>query len=370
MTKRLTALGLMSGTSMDGIDVALIETDGKEEVVRGPWRGYAYDDGQRARLAAALEAAVAIQRPGERPSGLDVLERDLTHWHAQAVDSFLADCAVARSRIDLIGFHGQTVLHRPRSRLTVQLGSGALLARLTGIPVTSDFRSNDVSAGGEGAPLAPVYHQALAASVPERPVAFVNIGGVANVTWIGPGGGLLAFDTGPGNAPIDDWVSSHTGEPFDRDGELARRGELAIDTWKALAASPYFDQPAPKSLDRNDFDYRSLDGLSLEDGAATLAHFTATSIARAADWFPERPKTWILCGGGRRNQFLVEKITSLLAPLGEVVQPAEHFGLNGDAIEAEAFAYLAVRSLRKLPLSFPSTTRVPQPMTGGVHYVV
>ena len=252
----------------------------------------------------------------------------------------------------------------------MQLGRGALLARLTGISVTNDFRSSDVAAGGEGAPLAPVYHQALARSVPERPVVFVNIGGVANVTWIGSGGRLLAFDTGPGNAPIDDWVKGHTGAAFDRDGTLARSGEIAVDTWKALAASPYFDHPAPKSLDRNEFDYRCLDGLTPADGAATLVHFTATSIARAADWFPERPRVWIICGGGRRNRFLVEKITGLLAPLGEQVQPAEHFGLNGDAIEAEAFAYLAVRSLLKLPLSFPSTTRVPQPMTGGVHHAV
>jgi anhydro-N-acetylmuramic acid kinase len=360
----------MSGTSLDGIDVAVIETDGQSHVVRGPARSYPYDDGQRSRLVDALAAAVHIHRSSERPAGLDVLERDLTHWHAQAVDSFFSDCSIPRQRVDIIGFHGQTVLHRPRERVTVQLGSGALLARLTGIAVTSDFRSGDIAAGGEGAPLAPVYHQALAASVDDRPVAFVNIGGVANVTWIGPHGGLLAFDTGPGNAPIDDWVRRHTGAPFDRDGALARRGSLAIDAWKSLAASPYFDLPAPKSLDRNSFDYRCIDGLSLEDGAATLVHFTATSLARAADWFPERPKLWIICGGGRRNRFLVEKITGLLAPLGEKVQPAEHFGFNGDAVEAEAFAYLAVRSRLKLPLSFPSTTRVPHPTTGGVYHAV
>ena len=206
MAKRLTALGLMSGTSMDGIDVAMIETDGRDYVLRGPSRCYSYDQEQRIRLAAGLRAAAAIAGPEERPSGLDVLERDLTHWHARAIESFFAECSVGRQKIDVIGFHGQTVLHRPRSRLTVQLGRGALLARLTGISVTNDFRSSDVAAGGEGAPLAPVYHQALARSVPERPVAFVNIGGVANVTWIGSGGRLLAFDTGPGNAPIDDWV--------------------------------------------------------------------------------------------------------------------------------------------------------------------
>ncbi len=359
----------MSGTSMDGIDAALIETDGKAYIRHGPTRSYAYDDSQRMRLAAALDVAATITRIGERPSDLDLLERDLTLWHARALERFVAECSVQRHGIDIIGFHGQTVLHRPQSGLTVQLGSGALLARLTGIPVTNDFRSADVAAGGEGAPLAPVYHQALAASVAERPVVFVNIGGVANVTWIGAQG-LLAFDTGPGNAPIDDWVRRHTGEAFDRDGALARRGGIAIDIWKSLATSPFFDRPAPKSLDRNDFDYRSLDGQTLEDGAATLAHFTATSIARAADWFPERPKVWILCGGGRRNGFLVEKINGLLAPLGEKVQPAEHFGFNGDTIEAEAFAYLAVRSFKKLPLSFPSTTRVPQPMTGGVYHAV
>jgi anhydro-N-acetylmuramic acid kinase len=370
VAKRLTALGLMSGTSMDGIDVALIETDGREHVLRGPSRSFLYDDEQRARLAAALRTAVGIHRASERPSELDVLERDLTHWHAQAVEAFFTDASSSRHKVDIIGFHGQTVLHRPRSGLTVQLGSGALLARLTGVPVVSDFRTKDVAAGGEGAPLAPIYHQALAASVLERPVAFVNIGGVANVTWIGSQDRLLAFDTGPGNAPIDDWVKRHTSEAFDRDGVLARTGEVAIEIWKSLAANPYFDRSPPKSLDRNDFDYRCLEGLKAEDGAATLVHFTATSIARSADWFPERPRVWIICGGGRRNRFLLEKITGLLAPSGEKVQPAEHFGFDGDAIEAEAFAYLAVRSLMKLPLSFPSTTRVPRPMTGGTYYAV
>ncbi len=242
MTKRLTAVGLMSGTSMDGIDAALIETDGKAYIRRGPARSYGYDGSQRARLATALGVAATITRSSERPADLDLLERDLTLWHAQVFEKFVAECSIQRHAIDIIGFHGQTVLHRPQSGLTVQLGSGALLARLTGIPVTNDFRSGDVAAGGEGAPLAPVYHQALAASVSERPVVFVNIGGVANVTWIGAQG-LLAFDTGPGNAPINDWVWQHTGEAFDRDGALARRGRVAIDIWKSLAASPYLRSP-------------------------------------------------------------------------------------------------------------------------------
>lgn len=366
MSKPLTALGLMSGTSLDGIDVALLTTDGGEVVQRGPSCTYPYRADQQALLQDALADARAMTERSERPGCLAVAERELTEWHAAAVDSFCQETRVNPSKIDVIGFHGQSVLHRPELRLTVQLGDGGALARRTGRPVVYDMRAADVAAGGQGAPLVPVYHRALAASLDERPAAFVNIGGVANLTWIGRNGELLAFDTGPGNALLNDWCLRHLDEPLDRDGALAARGMLDARAFTALASSPYFDKPLPKSLDRNAFDVSVLEGLSPENGAATLVHFTATSIARGLGHLPERPQLYIICGGGRRNPALMDEIRGLLEPLGERVMTAEQAGFDGDAMEAEAWAYLAVRSLRGLPLTFPGTTGVAAPLTGGV----
>jgi anhydro-N-acetylmuramic acid kinase len=365
MPKRLTALGLMSGTSMDGIDVALVETDGEDFVRRGPSHTYPYDASQRARLVHALSEAKGLTQRTARPGGLAALEKDLTAWHARALQFFFDDANVERVEIDVVGFHGHTVLHDPHQRLTVQLGDGALLARLSGLSVVSDFRAADVAVGGEGAPFVPVYHRALAAAVPARPLAFVNVGGVANVTFIGRDRELLAFDTGPGNALIDDWVESHTGEPADFDGRYALAGHVDEAVLDRLLNDRYFSSRPPKSLDRQRFSSEVVAGMSLEDGAATLTVFTARAIAAALDHLPESPKAWIVCGGGRHNPALMGALENSLQ---SVVVPAEAQGLNGDSVEAEAFAYLAVRSLRGLPLSFPSTTRVPAPMPGGVHH--
>ena len=362
----MTALGLMSGTSLDGIDVALIETDGEDIVRRGPSRTYVYTENQQAVLRQAIADAREINERDARPHGLAEAERQLTAWHAGAVRAFVQDTGVSLDDIDVIGFHGQTVIHRPEIRLTVQLGDGAALARRLGRPVVYDLRAADVAAGGQGAPLVPVYHRALAAGPAERPVAFVNIGGVANVTWIGADGRLIAFDTGPGNALLNDWCQRHVGEPLDRDGALAAGGVLDRDAFLALAQHPYFERPAPKSLDRNSFDVSCLEGLSAADGAATLSHFTATAIARAPAWMPERPKLWVICGGGRHNPTLMGLLRSLLQPLGDIVMRAEQAGFDGDAMEAEAWAYLAVRSLNRLPITFPGTTGVPEPLSGGV----
>jgi anhydro-N-acetylmuramic acid kinase len=240
-----------------------------------------------------------------------------------------------------------------------------MLAKRLGIPVAFDLRAADVAAGGQGAPLVPVYHQALTATFDERPVAFVNIGGVANMTWIGKDGELIAFDTGPGNALLNDWCERHLGEAMDRDGALAARGVLDGKAYMALAMNRYFERPVPKSLDRNAFDVSCLEGLSPEDGASTLVHFTATSIARGVGHLPARPVLYIICGGGRHNPTLMQVIRGLLEPLGERVKTAEEAGFNGDSMEAEAWAYLAARSKRRLPLTFPGTTGVAKPMTGG-----
>jgi anhydro-N-acetylmuramic acid kinase len=265
--------------------------------------------------------------------------------------------------VGVIGFHGQTVLHAPERRLTVQIGDGAALARHTGLDVVYDLRAADVAAGGQGAPLAPVYHRALAVRLPERPVAVLNIGGVGNVTWIGRDGTPIAFDTGPGNALIDDWIQGRTGRAMDTDGAIAGSGRVDEDALLALLTHDYFGKVPPKSLDRNAFSLDPVRHLSLEDGAATLAAFTATSATQARAHFPEEPKLWVICGGGRRNRTLMSMIASQVE---SAVAPAEAAGFDGDAVEAEAWAYMAVRSLKGLPITFPGTTGVSAPLTGGV----
>ncbi len=363
MGKTMRAIGLMSGTSMDGIDVAAITTDGEQLLVRGPALSVAYAADFRARLAAAVDAARALTDRQARTPPLAAVEGELTEHHARAVQGLLNAHGIAPRDVAVIGFHGHTVLHAPARGLTVQIGDGPRLARLTGIDVVCDMRAADCAAGGEGAPLAPVYHRALAAAVPDRPVAFVNIGGVANVTFIGMGGRLLAFDTGPGNALIDDFVRQRQALAFDADGALAATGRVSEAHLTCYLRDPYFAAPPPKSLDRNAFGLQAIEGLSPADGAATLTALTAASIARAREHFPEPAALWIVAGGGRRNRTLM---TMLAARIEAAVAPAEAVGIDGDALEAEAWAYLAVRSLKGLPLSFPGTTGVAAPLTGGV----
>ncbi|WP_373503323.1 anhydro-N-acetylmuramic acid kinase [Aestuariivirga sp.] len=352
----------MSGTSLDGIDVALLHTDGEDVVKRGPSATYAYRPEQQALLQDALEEAKALTDRTARPGILGDAERALTGWHADAVQKFVKDNGLSDSEIDVIGFHGQTVIHRPEMQLTVQLGDGPALARRLGRPVMWDMRAADVAAGGQGAPLVPVYHRALAASLPERPVAFLNIGGVANVSWIGRNGELIAFDTGPGNALLNDWCLKRIGRPFDEDGRLAATGKIDESALAQLLGNPYFEDRPPKSLDRNSFASLPLGHLSDADGAATLLAFTKFSVMQADDWFPEAPRRWIVCGGGRLNRTLMESFPGRPT----VFQTAEEAGFNGDSMEAEAWAYLAVRCLKGLPITFPGTTGCPEPLSGGL----
>lgn len=351
MDRPLTALGLMSGTSLDGIDAALIRTDGEAVVDTGPAITVPYEASLRNRLRGILG--------GRGP--VAAVARELTVAHARAVEAFLEEAKLPPSRVDVIGFHGHTILHRPRAGRTWQIGDGDLLARLTGIDVIDDFRSSDVAGGGEGAPLAPLYHAALSRGF-EGPLAVLNIGGVANVTWIGARGELVAFDTGPGNALIDDWVGAQAGRAYDEDGALARAGHVDRDVLAVLLDDPYFDRPPPKSLDRDDFDLAPLAGLSSAAGAATLTVFTAAAVALAERHFPAPVRRWLVTGGGRRNPALM---AALDEALGEQVAPAEAVGWDGGALEAQAFAYLAVRALKRLPLTLPATTGVSRPMPGG-----
>jgi len=290
----------------------------------------------------------------------------VTDAHVAAVEAFLDRFSVARERVALAGLHGQTILHRPRAGLTRQLCDGARAAAALGIDVVSDFRSADVAAGGEGAPLAPIYHAAMASGL-ERPLMILNWGGVGNVTYLGAKGEIVAFDTGPANALLDDFLFSRRGLAFDRDGALGQSGRVDEEALRILMSDPYFARRAPKSLDRNHFSAAAacVKGLTDADGAATLGAFTVESTVAALKHVPEAPARWLVGGGGRRNASLMRRLGERL---GVKVEPVEAIGFDGDSIEAQCFAYLALRSRQGLPISFPATTGVPKPMTGGVFW--
>lgn len=358
-------IGLMSGTSLDAVDAALIETDGESHIRALAFADRPYSYAERDLLRAATARALEMPAIGPDPL-ITAAETLLTHAHAEAIAA-LPGAADAT----LIGFHGQTVAHRPPSSghpapFTWQIGDAALLVRLTGRPVVSDFRSGDVAAGGEGAPLAPGFHRALVAGLGiSGPVAVLNIGGVGNITWFEdatrPDAAWGAFDTGPGNGPIDDWVSAHGHGRYDQEGALAAAGK--VDEARIVAALAGAVQAGvPRSLDRADWTMAHAAGLGAADGAATLTALTAETIARAVHSIPFRPALLLVTGGGRRNPVLMEMIAGRAAI---PANPVEQHGLNGDALEAQAFAWLAQRHMRGLPLSWPETTGVPTPATGG-----
>jgi len=360
----LTALGLMSGTSLDGVDVAMIETDGKQVKAFGPSGYRPYTELERRLLLQALAEAIHLREREARPGVLSEAERIVTLAHAEAVASFTAQNRITPQDIDIVGFHGQTVLHRPAEKMTVQIGNAAALAKAIHIPVMHDFRAADVAAGGQGAPLVPVYHRALAQSLGrEGPIVVLNIGGVSNITYI-DGDSLIACDTGPGNALLDDFVYRAIGQSFDQDGRLAAQG--APDAaWIAEAlCDPFFALPPPKSLDRNDFAKYVYRKPSLADGAATLTAFTAAAIAKVIPLLPKVPQNWIVAGGGARNPVMMRMLRDQLQPAS--VESADALGWSTDAIEAQAFGFLAARGLKGLPLSYPATTGVSIPTTGGI----
>ncbi len=358
MTQIYRAIGLMSGTSLDGIDAALIETDGLAEVNPLAFIALPYEKAFQQRLRACFH-----NRKGTADPTVAETEKAMTLLHAKAVRALLEKKNLKAADIDLIGFHGQTIWHNPAARETIQIGNGALLAEQTGIDVINDFRKADVEAGGQGAPLIPLYHRALAKDL-AKPVAIQNIGGVGNVTWIGGESDeeILAFDTGPGNAMLNDWVQRYTGESFDKDGRLAAKGKVDKKHLENFMADPYFAKKGPKSLDRDHFKKYMPEGLSLEDGAATLTMMTVQSIAHGLRQAGEKAQTIYLCGGGAHNATMRDWLGHAT---GAVIGTVQELGWNIDALEAQGFAYLAVRSLLGLPLSLPGTTGVPWPMTGG-----
>jgi anhydro-N-acetylmuramic acid kinase len=363
----MRVLGFMTGTSLDAVDMAVLETDGETISAFGPAGELKLSDDTRDIMLAATKAALAWPRGAPEPAIFAEAARAGAQEHFAAAEEFLEAHDLKWSDLDLIGMHGQTVLHeRPqegRVGRTVQLGDAALLARMAGVPVAFDFRTADVAAGGEGAPLAPIYHLARAkASGLAAPLAVLNVGGVANVTFWSGGDEIAAFDTGPGNGMIDLMVQARGAGRFDDGGKYASVGRVDEGVLAGLLGHPYFRSPPPKSLDRFDFSLEPLETLELEDAAATLVAFMAEAVRLGFQMMGQTPTEVIVTGGGRRNPQIMQ---ALQARLPMPVKTAEDRGWRGDSIEAEAFAYLAARAANGLPISFPKTTGVPRPMTGG-----
>jgi anhydro-N-acetylmuramic acid kinase len=351
-TSPVWAIGLMSGTSLDGVDAALLQTDGERVHAFGHALTVPYPLVFQQKLRALIGGA------GDK----EAIANELTLFHAEAVARLLIEGGVPNDQVALVGFHGQTIFHDPKHGVTEQIGNPWLLFERAGIPVVSDFRSADVAAGGQGAPLVPVFHASLSESM-DKPMLFLNIGGVANITYVGKSGELIACDSGPGNAMLNDWVFNHLGKTHDENGTIAHAGVARMDIVERYLQHPFFAAPAPKSLDRNAFSLEGVQGLDVMTGAATLTRLVAEAVKRSLEQLPSRPAQVLVCGGGRHNPAMMQVLQQVLAPC--VVQPVEAHGLNGDALEAQAFAYLAVRSAKGLPISFPTTTGVPRPMCGG-----
>ncbi len=356
MKKIYSVLGLMSGTSLDGVDVAWIETDGDGVVIPRGFHTVPYTQDVRDSIRAVLGVT-------QRNDNVEKARRALTMAHAQAISEFFDLYHINSSTIDLIGFHGQTITHAPHEGFTWQIGDAQFLADQFSCPVVADFRVSDVKAGGEGAPLLPLYHHArMRVAAISEPVAVVNIGGVSNITFL-HGDDIAAFDCGPGNALMDDEMFKRRQKTHDADGALARTGTADFSMIASWLAHPYFKKSFPKSLDRNAWDVSLLQDFSDENALATLTHFTAQTIARGCHLCPTQPTRLFVTGGGRHNHYVMELIEKYTHARTEKV---ESLGWNGDALEAEGFAYLAVRSVLNLPLSLPTTTGVKHPQTGGV----
>lgn len=348
-------VGTISGTSADGIDLASIETDGQRVTKFGPATTTSYrPETRRSVLDAAAKKGTDREQWPE-------IARAVTDGHAAAIQRFLNDNKLSP---DTVVFHGQTVWHDPKAGETIQLGDPQSLADALDLPVIGDVRLADMAAGGEGAPLVPVYHQALCKTLlgeRREPLCFLNIGGVSNLTYI-EGEDLLAFDIGPGNALLDDWINRHGAGEYDAGGEISKKGTVDEKRLARALNHPFLSEPGPKSLDRYSFSGEFADGLGLEDGAATLLAFTAEAIAKAETLLPQPAKLWLVCGGGRHNPVLMSALSDLLS--GEVVSSDDHH-INGDALEAQAMAFLGARLKADLPTTFPGTTGVSRPTIGG-----
>ena len=353
-TKAITAVGLMSGTSADGVDAAMLRTDGESQIEVIGGLTIPFEGDLRGRLLEASQHDVPI-------SDLLRLERDMTEAHAQAVKALFAAHPAEAEAAEVIGFHGHTVRHLPDEALTHQLGNPWQLAHATGKRVVTDFRRNDIAAGGQGAPLASMFHRALFAG-DDLPVAVLNLGGVANVTWLGEGGALIAGDTGPGCGLLDEWTQEMAGLPHDKDGKLASAGQVNEAIVAAALSAPFFSRPLPKAADRFDFDHVDVSPLSVEDGAATLCAITVRAVAQAVARLPQKPGVLWVTGGGVKHPVIMR----MLSEQFDQVSPVDERDLSSETLEAECFAWLAVRRLRELPITVPETTGCKEALCGGV----
>ncbi len=348
------ALGLMSGTSGDGADAALIETDGENVIKLFGGLTLPYDEDLRSRVLEASQYDVPIIE-------LVRLERDITLHHADAIAELLKQLPREAEGTSLIGFHGHTIRHNANEQLTLQIGNPWLLAEKTGMRVVSDFRRHDMALGGTGGPLAPMFHWALFPNAP-RPTAIINLGGVANVTWLGENGEIIAGDTGPGCGLLDEWIQEMAGLPHDKDGRIAEKGRVNLDIVKAALDTPFFAKPLPRSADRYEFDHVDVSGLSVEDGAATLCAVTVQAIVQAVSRMPKQPASVWMTGGGVHHPVIMRMMSENFVK----VKSVRDMNLSPDTLEAECFAWLAVRHTLGLPLSMPETTGCREPATGGV----
>lgn len=366
--QEFTAIGLMTGTALDGnVDAALLKSDGERIFELGRFVFSPYCDEDRAILADTVKAALKWNFNGKMPDIFDQAQEIITRIYADAVEKLLKESGLKSEEVDLIGAHGLSVIHRPPSNgqngNTLQLLDGQSLANLCGIETVYDFRKNDMENGGQGAPLAPIYHSALMAfSGLKPPVAILNLGGVGNITYWGESGEIIAFDTGPANGPLNELVEKHNRGTYDKDGKIALSGTTDEKFLETILQNSYFNEKYPKSLDRYDFPSGIVDGLSLEDGAATLAALVGESVNCALGLLPKLPKFIVLAGGGRKNPAFIKEIEGRCKI---VTIDADEIAMRGDAIEAECFAFLAIRSKLGLPISFPTTTGVKTPLSGG-----
>lgn len=359
MGKKYLALGFMSGTSADGVDCAVIETDGESEI---QFVGAETQDYE----SSFQETLIRIASDDCPLDEVLSIERELSERHVAAGKSLLQSLGISFPRVDVVGLHGHTIRHQPKKGVTWQIGNPAIVAEELQTMVVSSFRNQDMAAGGQGAPLAPLFHQHLVHESP-KPLAIVNIGGVSNVTWIGSNGDLVAGDSGPGCCLLDAWMQLRFECPFDQDGHNASLGKVSQPALDLLRRHPFYGLPFPKSADRFDFDFAPVQQLSAQDGAATLSALTASTISTCIGQFPELPRNLYVCGGGARNSFLLNLLGQELNSMNELVRvhPIETLGFRGDSLEAECFAWLAVRRLRGLPTSLPSTTGCGRPISGG-----
>ena len=365
MNDLITSIGLMSGTSCDGIDSSIIKSDGENEVHFMGNQFLPYDEKMKLKIRSLKEKINLIIDLEKNELAKKSLEKEITLLHAKIVNSIIEKCNTTKSKIDMVGFHGHTIFHSFKEKKTKQIGDGRLLSQLVGINVINNFRENDIKNGGQGAPLVPIFHKLLKTKLNlKTPLLFVNIGGISNITYIDKNQKMISLDTGPGNFLIDKvlQLKSKNKIQFDQDGMIAFTGKIDKNILYSYLDDPYYEFLPPKSLDVNDFNLSPLRTLNLEDSVATLSELTSLTIVNSLDFFENKPFEIILCGGGRKNKFIFERIQKLSNILTHNI---DRYKINGDFVESQAFAYLAIRSFLKKNISFPETTGVKKPSTGG-----